>query len=297
LSSSDAPGKVVPQSGAELRATDATPAITPLQAGYLDLLKQSLTRSLFIEEEIRDLRFRDWRRIPADPVLKLLARRGMRIVRTGGDPDKRADGRDWPPNAETMVGLKRLDNVQDCIVDAVARGVPGDVLEAGVWRGGTTIFMRGVLRALGDTERRVWVADSFRGLPVPDPEQHPPDQSLSLDHPALAVSLDQVKANFAKYGLLDDQVHFLEGWFNETLASAPIDKLAVIRLDGDLYESTMDGLEALYPKLSLGGYIIIDDYHHIDVCRKAVADYRAEHAITEPIASVDWTAVYWQRLS
>jgi len=271
--------------------------ITPLQASYLDLLKQCLTRALFIDEEVSDLRVHDWRRVVSDPVLKVAASRGLRVVRTGGNPELRADGRDWPPHAETMVGLRRLDNVQDCIVDVITRGVPGDLLEAGVWRGGTTIFMRAVLQALGDTDRRVWVADSFQGLPVPDPGQHPPDASLALDHPMLSVGLEEVRANFAKYGLLDDQVCFLEGWFCDTLSTAPVDQLAVIRLDGDLYESTMDALNALYPRLAVGGYVIIDDYHHIDVCRRAVADYRAKHGITDPIRDIDWTGVYWKRCS
>src|SRR5205814_3171431 len=148
----------------------------------------------------------------------------------------------------------------------------------------------------GVTDRCVWVADSFEGLPPPDTGKYPHDAGDSL-HEAreLAVSLDEVKANFERYGLLDDQVRFLKGWFRDTLPAAPIERLAVLRLDGDLYESTMDALVNLYPKLSPGGYCIIDDYGLIEACRRAVGDYRARHGIGEPIHIVDGTAVYWQR--
>ncbi len=126
----------------------------------------------------------------------------------------RVDGQDWPADAETMVGLKRLDNIQACVVDVIRRGVPGDLIETGVWRGGAAIFMRGVLKAYGDTTRRVWAADSFEGLPRPNPEAYPAD--TNDPHWAmgwLGVSLDDVRSNFARYDLLDDQVRFLVGWF------------------------------------------------------------------------------------
>jgi O-methyltransferase len=210
----------------------------------------------------------------------------------------RAEGRDWPADAETMIGLPRLDNLQFCITDVLRRGVPGDLIETGVWRGGATIFMRGVLKAYGDSDRTVWVADSFQGLPKPNVRQAPADAGDILwTYGYLAVPLKTVQRNFARYGLLDSQVRFLVGWFRDTLPDAPIDRLAVLRLDGDMYESTMDALRALYPKLSVGGYIIIDDYECLSPCKQAVDDYRAEHGITEPIQYIDWTGAFWQRLT
>ena len=263
---------------------------------YLDLLKQCLNRYIFIDEEVRDIRSLGWRR----PLLKALSTKGLRVVRTGGDRESREAGRDWPahPHAETMVGLRRLDNVQYCITQALRDGVAGDLIETGVWRGGTTIFMKAVLVALEDRTRKVWVADSFQGLPKPDADQYPADTGLDLTvHPELSASVDEVKANFARYGLLDDQVRFLVGWFKHTLAVAPIEHLAVMRLDGDMYESTMDALTALYPRLSVGGYVIIDDYNnaYLEACRQAVSDFRAKENITEPMEEVDWTAVFWRR--
>src|SRR5207244_526594 len=111
----------------------------------------------------------------------------------------------------------------------------------------------------------------------------------------LAVSIEQVKANFSAYGLLDSQVGFLKGWFKDTLPSAPIEQLAVARLDGDMYESTLDALTNLYPKLSPGGYLIVDDYNVVRTCKKAVADYRTRHGVTEPIRTIDLSGVFWQK--
>lgn len=195
-----------------------------------------------------------------------------------------------------MIGLKRLDNIQYCIADILRRQVPGDLIETGVWRGGATIFMRAVLKVMGDTERRVWVADSFCGLPKPDTEHYPADRDDRLwTQEALAISLEEVKNNFRKYDLLDEQVQFLVGWFRDTLPKAPMTQLAILRLDGDMYESTMDGLQYLYPKLSPGGYVIVDDYETAASCKAAVSDYRARCHITEEIQHIDAAGVFWQR--
>jgi O-methyltransferase len=191
--------------------------------------------------------------------------------------------------------MKRLENLQACVEDILRKGVPGDLIETGVWRGGATIFMRAILKAYGVTDRGVWVADSFSGLPPPNPDVYPAD----ADDPhytigLLAVSLDEVKSNFEKYGLLDNQVRFLKGWFRDTLPKAPIKELAVIRLDGDMYESTMDALSALYPKLSQGGYLIVDDYE-LPGCKQAVDDYRKTNSINDELLQIDGSAVYWRR--
>lgn len=208
----------------------------------------------------------------------------------------RAEGLDWPARAHTMIGLRRLENLRACVEEVLARGVPGDLIETGAWRGGATIFMRAVLKAHGVTDRRVWVADSFAGLPPPDPERYPRDAGDTLhQHQQLAVSLDQVRGHFARYGLLDDQVRFLPGWFRDTLPDAPIERLAVLRLDGDLYESTLQALESLYDKLSPGGFVIVDDYGCIAACRQAVHDFRDARGVREPIRPVDWSGVYWQK--
>ncbi len=276
--------------------TSAVVSNSDVAERYLSLMKQCLTRYLIIDEECRPI----WQgsrsaASPDQPLTRLAAWKGLHVGRYRHDRQARQEGRDWPVHGETMAGLRRLDNVQDCVTSVVRDGVPGDLIETGVWRGGTSIFMRAILAAYGDTTRRVWVADSFRGLPKPDAERYPADKGLDLTTTALAIGIDEVKRNFAKYDLLDDQVQFLEGWFKDTLAPAPIEHLSVIRLDGDLYESTMDALSALYPRLSPGGYVIVDDYGCIESCRQAVDDYRAEHGITDTIEPVDWTGAYWRR--
>ena len=198
-----------------------------------------------------------------------------------------------------MIGFARLDNIQQCVTSILQDDIPGDLIEAGVWRGGAAILMRAVLAAHGVSSRNVWLADSFRGLPAPDLDKYPADEGLDFsNNPVLAVGAEQVKANFSRYDLLDDRVQFLEGWFKDTLPAAPVAQLALIRLDGDLYESTIDAISALYPKLSIGGYLIVDDYNASGwdrACGQAIRDYRNEHHITEPIHEIDWTGVYWRR--
>ena len=220
---------------------------------------------------------------------------GFELVRRI-DPTERDEGRNFVSDADTMVGSRRLDNLHFCVLDVLRREVPGDLIETGVWRGGASIFMRAILNAYGITDRTVWLADSFQGLPKPDPVRYPADADDELwKASALAVSLDEVKANFEAYNLLDDQVRFLEGWFHDTLPTAPMRELAVLRLDGDLYESTMDALTALYQRLSVGGYVIVDDYGAMESCRKAVDDFRSRHGIADEIQRIDWTGVFWRR--
>jgi O-methyltransferase len=263
---------------------------------YLDLMKKVLTRDGF-GQSFRTVHTggNGIRNHLTTRISRLLALKKLHLVRKL-DPQMHGDGRTWSVDAETMIGRLRLDNLQACIVDVIERGVDGDLIETGVWRGGATIFMRAVLKAYGVSDRVVWVADSFQGLPKPDAGLYPAD----ADDPhwratQLAVPLDVVKANFARYELLDDQVRFLPGWFRDTLPTAPMKKLSILRLDGDMYESTMVALRNLYPKLEVGGYAIIDDYGAVAGCRQAVEEFRAEQGITEELREIDWAGAFWQR--
>ena len=266
------------------------PVPVSIEERYLHLLKRSLTRFGLC---------REYEHISVPGLKRFLSARRLAFVRVlPSDSAARIDGSLMhPSDAETMIGLTRLDNLQYCIVDVLKRDIPGDLIETGAWRGGATILMRAVLEALGDTHRTVWVADSFEGLPKPDAAAYPADVGdihWTLDH--LSVSLDEVKENFERYGLLDDRVCFLKGWFKDTLPAAPIEKLAILRVDADMYGSTMEALRSLYSKLSVGGYVIVDDYGAVPGCRKAVEDFRAENGIAEEIKEIDWTGVYWQKL-
>jgi Macrocin-O-methyltransferase (TylF) len=212
------------------------------------------------------------------------------------DKDVRAVGKDWPRTAHTMVGLARLRNLRDLVERTLREQVPGDYIETGVWRGGCCILMRAILAAYGDTRRKVYVADSFEGLPPPKPEKFRADvNDKHHTFEELAVTESQVRENFAKYDLLDDQVVFLKGFFETTLPAITVRPFALLRLDGDMYGSTIVALENLYPRLSPNGYIIIDDYGAVEGCRMAVEEYRSKNRISAPIQTVDWTGVWWQK--
>jgi O-methyltransferase len=267
---------------------------------YLDLMKKTLTFTLWPEPPIPIETFNDQRpplkRMFVSAVSRILKFEQLQLVKQRGvtTEDKQA-GRIWPGYADTMIGLKRLDNLQSCVETVIREKVAGDLIEAGVWRGGACIFMRAILAAWAIEDRKVYVADSFEGLPKPDVERFPADQGdKHHTHSFLAVSQDEVENNFRRFGLLDDQVVFLKGWFKDTLPNAPIKKLAILRLDGDMYGSTMDALRNLYPKLSPGGFCIIDDYA-LEGCRKAVDDFRAEQNIQAEIQAVDWSCFYWRK--
>jgi hypothetical protein len=204
----------------------------------------------------------------------------------------------WPARAFTMIRLEGLDNIQACMEDVLEKQIPGDFIEAGAWRGGATIFMRAILKVSNETTRKVWVADSFEGLPSPDPQRYPADAQSDLHKfDVLAVSDETVRGNFQRFGLLDQQVVFLKGWFKDTLPNAPIKDLAVLRIDADLYESTFQALSYLYPKLSNGGYVIIDDYYVIEGCRKATDFYRQTKHINDKFSKVGghYGGIYWRK--
>jgi O-methyltransferase len=210
---------------------------------------------------------------------------------------RRIEGRDdWPVVAHTMVGVSRLEILRDLAQRAIDENTPGDFIETGVWRGGCCILMRGILAANDIRDRKVYVADSFQGLPPPRPELYPQDEGWDLHvYKELAVSLETVKNNFRAYGLLDEQVVFVEGLFSETLPKLDAGPFCLLRLDGDLYESTYDALNALYPRLSCNGFVIIDDFKLIAPCQQAVIDYRTRMGITETMNDADWNSIWWQK--
>jgi hypothetical protein len=275
-------------------------AVERLRDLYCSLLQRTLTRY-----EMESDRSYNTVQATGLPVIghviqglqKVLRKHDYAIVKFAPlDTGIRNEGRDWPASAETMVGMKRLGALRECLERIFTDNIPGDVLEAGVWRGGASIFMRGVITAYGEVHRQSWVADSFAGLPEPEPGRYPSDRGLNLyKHPELSVSLETVKANFSKYGLLDESVHFLKGWFEDTLPHAPVDQLALLRLDGDLYASTIQTLDALYDKVAVGGFIVLDDYGAITACKQATDDFRESRGIDDQIHSVDWTGVYWRK--
>jgi len=275
--------------------------IGPNQQLYLDLLRKCLTASIYEEsawaviqgkpaiprdgESLVKRWFRQW-------TVNQLRKRSLMLVRPQSyDAAKRENGVDWPCFGFTMIGHRGLDNIQKCVEEVLANGVPGDFIETGAWQGGATIYMRALLRAYGITDRVVWVADSFEGLPAPEDAADGWDMS-NVQY--LKIGLDRVKRNFSQFGLLDDQVRFLQGWFKDTLPSSPIQKLALLRLDGDLYSSTMDSLSNLYSKVSAGGIVIVDDYFSWPSCRRAVDEFIREKRIRADIQGEEIGKAYWR---
>jgi O-methyltransferase len=269
-------------------SADAVPADR-----YLELLKRALLDDLGAGETLAPMG------TPASAPKKLAfeaIRRAGVVPAYREDRGERLRGAIWPARAVTMLSRERLDAIQSCIEDVLAAGVPGDCIECGVWRGGGSMLMRAVLDVHGATDRTVWLADSFAGLPEPDP-RYPADSGSTFHEAAeyLAVSQADVRANFERFDLLGDNVRFLQGWFKDTLPALTDATWAVIRLDGDMYESTMDGLVNLYPGLSVGGTLIIDDWNAVAACKQAVLDYRAEHGIEDPIQPIDRIGAYWRK--
>jgi O-methyltransferase len=268
---------------------------------YRDMMKKALSFTLWPEPPVPLENFNysrpAFKRRLVSFISRLLARKNIQLVEQRPICEgQRAEGRIWPGYADTMVGVKRLNNLQFCIERVIKEEIEGDLIETGVWRGGSSIFMRAVLAAYRIEDRKVFVADSFEGLPEPDTDKWPADRGdTHFEHNEyLGVSQSIVENNFKRYGLLDDQVVFLKGYFEDTLPTAPIEKLAILRLDGDMYGSTMDALDSLYSKLSKGGYCIVDDYA-LATCKAAVDDYRAKHNIDAELIKIDWTGVYWRK--
>ncbi|CAF3539462.1 unnamed protein product [Rotaria socialis] len=198
------------------------------------------------------------------------------------DIGQRIKGLDWPLTGITMVGQRRLINIEWAIRFVIANDVMGDFIECGVWRGGSSVFARAILKALDNNDRHVWLADSFQGLPKAR-TTNDNDNWSKMEY--LKVSLEEVQTNFRSFNLLDDRVHFCKGYFVDSLPRCNVSRIAVFRMDGDMYESTMDQLFNLYSKLQIGGVIIIDDYTISD-CFRAIVDFRKWHNITEEILSI-----------
>eukprot|EP00577_Skeletonema_sp_RCC1716_P021169 CAMPEP_0113395114 /NCGR_PEP_ID=MMETSP0013_2-20120614/12967_1 /TAXON_ID=2843 ORGANISM="Skeletonema costatum, Strain 1716" /NCGR_SAMPLE_ID=MMETSP0013_2 /ASSEMBLY_ACC=CAM_ASM_000158 /LENGTH=366 /DNA_ID=CAMNT_0000279195 /DNA_START=2597 /DNA_END=3697 /DNA_ORIENTATION=+ /assembly_acc=CAM_ASM_000158 len=209
---------------------------------------------------------------------------------------KRDGGRDWTFAGDTMTGQKRLDNVHALLKDVIENKVIGDYIETGVWRGGSSVLAKAVLEVLDPNSNRVsYVCDSFMGLPPGEKKLSKKDAGWD-NTPYLEVASDIVANNFIKYGLLDSNVIFAKGFFNETMPplAEKIKSLSIMRLDGDMYESTVDVLYHLYDKLSIGGYVIMDDWFGFP-SKTACEDFFAVHGIEPEIIPIDDISAYWKK--
>ena len=273
------------------------------ESRYLELLKRSLLNEIYLDDELRLTYLRecidgtetfDYHMYHDIRNTRRLDYESLQATRSiGWFPDRKFHKSGFN---HTMMGRKRLDSLHDCLNTVVAKGVPGDFMECGVWRGGGCIFMAGFIDVHRLTDRRVLVADSFEGLPKPTNTE---DEGIVLDkdrYPELAVSLETVRENFLAYNLLSDNLVFMKGWFKDTLLNTPSDQLALLRLDGDLYESTRDALRNLYDRVADGGIVVIDAYGAIPACEKAVRDFFDERDEALPnLTKIDWTGAYFTK--
>ena len=244
---------------------------------YLDLVQRSLRNEIYGES----------------PIESWLRHAGIRLRHPWLT---RSWTSTWPARAHTMLPAARLANLRRLTEAVLREGIAGDFIETGVWRGGACILMRAILAARGVTDRRVYAADSFEGLPRPNADKYPRDRKERLFRfSELAIPESDVRRNFAAYELLDEQVVFLKGFFRDTLPALTDQRFALIRLDGDMYESTMDALVNLYDRLTPGGFVIIDDYGVIKACRDAVHDFLNARGLSPEIAATDVSEVWWRK--
>lgn len=198
------------------------------------------------------------------------------------------EGKTWPKETESMIGNLRMSSLHDNLMST--KNIEGDVMETGIWRGGACIFMSAYLKSI-NSDKKVYACDSFEGLPKPEIKEDEGDVHYTYDN--LKVGLEEVKNNFKKYDLLDDRTIFIKGWFKDTMPilKNEVKNLSLLRLDGDMYKSTIDVLENMYFKVSKGGIVIIDDWALN--AKNAVIDFREKYNIANEIHEIDWTGRYW----
>ena len=271
----------------------------PIRDRYLSLLKKSVANLLYPELELQIRHLQEG----ASGLSGIALERFQRDIAERWPAeharllDAKQQGLAPLRSAHTMIGLARLRNIEHCAEQVFADGIAGDFLEAGVCKGGATIFMRGLQIAYGEGSRKTWVVDSFEGVP---PSIDPADAryGFHLDEacsPWLACGEAAVRDHFARYGLLDTRVEFVPGWLAESLPGAGIGDLAILRIDVDLYSATRDCLDLLYDKVVPGGFVIVDDYGQLGCCRDAVDDFRERRGVAEPIRWIDGSGIYWRK--
>jgi hypothetical protein len=200
----------------------------------------------------------------------------------------------------TMTSVERMYALWDAVRHVCRRGIPGDIVECGVWRGGSAMVAALTLAQEEDTERRLWLYDTFAGMSEPserDVTIHGMSardnwQSISTtpgDPTMAAASLSEVQANMTSTGIAENRVEYVKGPVEQTIPSTIPDRIALLRLDTDWYESTRHELEHLWDRVEPGGVLIVDDYGHWAGARQAVDEFFARHKDAPLLARVDYT--------
>jgi hypothetical protein len=186
----------------------------------------------------------------------------------------------------SMMSHARLKGIFRGVRDVVRRKVKGDLVECGTARGGCSALMGLTCRQI-QTSRKIWVYDTFEGLPAPTQEDPDFDLAKSFEGDCRG-DYDEVRELFERFQILDD-VQMVKGLFQDTLPSSEIQQIALLHLDGDWYDSTWVCLEQLYDKVTPGGVIQIDDYGHWAGARKALHKFFDQRKIQVDLQYLDYT--------
>jgi len=188
----------------------------------------------------------------------------------------------------TMIGSRRARTLNRLARVCERAGIPGAIVDCGTFNGGSTVMM-----STGAPSREVWAFDSFEGLP--EAGEHDPERAADWTG-ELKASEEKLREGFARFAH-PERLHVVKGWFQDTFPAAEpsIERIAMLHADGDWYESVRLTLETFYPKLSPGGFVVIDDYNGWEGAKIATDEYRAANAIDAPLREVDITAAYWQK--
>lgn len=166
----------------------------------------------------------------------------------------------------TMTGIKRMTFLNESTINAIEKKLPVYLFKPVIWRSGISILMKAVLNTFNNN-RRIYFAASFEGMPKPSEIA---DEFYLHDNKYLMTSVDEVKINFDKFELLEENIVFVKGWFCDPLPSFNLGPISVFGMDGDLYPTTINALKNLYYFVSVESYIIIDDYHSWQPCKNDV---------------------------
>lgn len=207
----------------------------------------------------------------------------------------------------SMCSEKEVDQLYLVLLNVISNKIEGDIVETGVWRGGMVFFVQAMLAHFGEKKRQVWGFDAFDKFPKPEISPFNDSQEINekdstihaltqimYSHPP---KLKDVEFNFKKLGLFDSNVHLVKGLFSKTIPENidAIQKISVLRIDNDYYDSVYYILESLYFKIQPGGYVILDDYNNPVIgCKDAVIDFRLKHGIVNEIIDTYGGSIYWK---
>jgi hypothetical protein len=199
----------------------------------------------------------------------------------------------------TMTSPERVVSLLRAVEYITRAQIPGDIVECGVWRGGSMMAVARALQRLRDTSRSLFLFDTYEGMSPPTEADRSyrgelADTLLSTQPKEgswiwAVAQLEGVQGVMERSGYPQERVKFIKGKVEETLPQEAPERLALLRLDTDWYESTKHELEHLYPRLSPGGVLIIDDYGHWEGARRAVDEYIAQHRLPLLLQRIDYT--------